>query len=39
MTSKLFSPLRLRAGQGLENRIAKAAAEENMAGDGPLPED
>lgn len=39
MTSELFSPLRLRAGQVLENRIAKAAMEENMAGDGQLPDD
>ncbi|MER5202583.1 NADH:flavin oxidoreductase/NADH oxidase family protein [Streptomyces sp. NPDC002825] len=38
MTSELFSPLPLRSGQILRNRIAKAAMEENMAGDGQLPE-
>ncbi|TDD39111.1 NADH:flavin oxidoreductase/NADH oxidase family protein [Saccharopolyspora elongata] len=37
MTSELFSPLRLRSGSVLGNRIAKAAMEENMAGDGQLP--
>ncbi|WP_129266650.1 NADH:flavin oxidoreductase/NADH oxidase family protein [Streptomyces sp. M3] len=37
MTSELFSPLHLRSGQVLDNRIAKAAMEENMAGDGQLP--
>jgi 2,4-dienoyl-CoA reductase-like NADH-dependent reductase (Old Yellow Enzyme family) len=37
MTSELFSPLLLRSGQVLPNRIAKAAMEENMAGDGQLP--
>ncbi|MGW2846578.1 oxidoreductase, partial [Streptomyces sp. NPDC001274] len=37
MTSELFSPLRLRSGQVLGNRIAKAAMEENMAGEGQLP--
>ncbi|MFI6303092.1 NADH:flavin oxidoreductase/NADH oxidase family protein [Amycolatopsis thailandensis] len=37
MTSTLFSPLRLRSGPVLGNRIAKAAMEENMAGDGQLP--
>ncbi|MEV6975340.1 NADH:flavin oxidoreductase/NADH oxidase family protein [Kitasatospora sp. NPDC093806] len=37
MTSELFSPLRLRSGAVLRNRIAKAAMEENMAGDGQLP--
>jgi 2,4-dienoyl-CoA reductase-like NADH-dependent reductase (Old Yellow Enzyme family) len=37
MTSALFSPLTLRSGQVLKNRIAKAAMEENMAGDGQLP--
>lgn len=31
MTSKLFSPMSLRSGQVLDNRIAKAAMEENMA--------
>ncbi|MET8816329.1 NADH:flavin oxidoreductase/NADH oxidase family protein [Streptomyces sp. NPDC004549] len=37
MTSELFSPLSLRSGQVLRNRIAKAAMEENMAADGQLP--
>ncbi|MET7287390.1 NADH:flavin oxidoreductase/NADH oxidase family protein [Streptomyces sp. NPDC005573] len=37
MTSELFSPLSLRSGHVLNNRIAKAAMEENMAGDGQLP--
>ncbi|MFJ8128409.1 NADH:flavin oxidoreductase/NADH oxidase family protein [Streptomyces hydrogenans] len=38
MTSELFSPLTLRSGQVLKNRIAKAAMEENMADDGQLPD-
>ncbi|MGW6054168.1 NADH:flavin oxidoreductase/NADH oxidase family protein [Streptomyces sp. NPDC055189] len=38
MTSELFSPLALRSGQVLRNRIAKAAMEENMAGHGQLPD-
>ncbi|MFE2103729.1 MULTISPECIES: NADH:flavin oxidoreductase/NADH oxidase family protein [unclassified Streptomyces] len=38
MTSELFSPLSLRSGPVLNNRIAKAAMEENMAGDGQLPD-
>ncbi|MEW2164546.1 NADH:flavin oxidoreductase/NADH oxidase family protein [Streptomyces sp. NPDC007084] len=38
MTSELFSPLTLRSGRVLRNRIAKAAMEENMAGDGQLPD-
>ncbi|NEE41310.1 2,4-dienoyl-CoA reductase, partial [Streptomyces sp. SID7982] len=38
MTGELFSPLHLRSGQVLKNRIAKAAMEENMAGDGQLPD-
>ncbi|MFD7668789.1 NADH:flavin oxidoreductase/NADH oxidase family protein [Streptomyces sp. NPDC059788] len=38
MTSELFSPLPLRSGAALGNRIAKAAMEENMAGDGQLPD-
>ncbi|MEV7499129.1 NADH:flavin oxidoreductase/NADH oxidase family protein [Streptomyces sp. NPDC093018] len=37
MTSELFSPLSLRSGNVLDNRIAKAAMEENMADDGQLP--
>ncbi|WP_432126460.1 hypothetical protein [Streptomyces sp. bgisy082] len=39
MTGELFSPLLLRSGQVLANRIAKAAMEENMAGDGQLPDE
>ncbi|MFJ1594235.1 NADH:flavin oxidoreductase/NADH oxidase family protein [Kitasatospora albolonga] len=39
MTSELFSPLHLRSGRVLTNRIAKAAMEENMAGDGQLPDE
>ncbi|MCZ0985516.1 NADH:flavin oxidoreductase/NADH oxidase family protein [Streptomyces diastatochromogenes] len=39
MTSELFSPLPLRSGHVLNNRIAKAAMEENMAGDGQLPDE
>ncbi|MFC8292096.1 NADH:flavin oxidoreductase/NADH oxidase family protein [Streptomyces sp. NPDC057242] len=39
MTSELFSPLPLRSGQVLKNRIAKAAMEENMAGAGQLPDE
>ncbi|MFF8883951.1 NADH:flavin oxidoreductase/NADH oxidase family protein [Streptomyces flaveolus] len=39
MTSELFSPLPLRSGQVLKNRIAKAAMEENMAGDDQLPDE
>ncbi|MEU1281747.1 NADH:flavin oxidoreductase/NADH oxidase family protein [Streptomyces sp. NPDC005805] len=38
MTRELFSPLPLRSGQVLRNRIAKAAMEENMAGAGQLPD-
>ncbi|NDK23455.1 NADH:flavin oxidoreductase/NADH oxidase family protein [Streptomyces sp. TR1341] len=37
MASELFSPLSLRSGHVLNNRIAKAAMEENMAADGQLP--
>ncbi|MFF2507569.1 NADH:flavin oxidoreductase/NADH oxidase family protein [Streptomyces sp. NPDC058067] len=37
MSSELFSPLPLRSGATLTNRIAKAAMEENLAGDGQLP--
>ncbi|MFD0039896.1 NADH:flavin oxidoreductase/NADH oxidase family protein [Streptomyces anulatus] len=39
MTSELHSPLHLRSGQVLKNRIAKAAMEENMAGDGQVPDE
>jgi 2,4-dienoyl-CoA reductase-like NADH-dependent reductase (Old Yellow Enzyme family) len=38
MPSELFSPLRLRSGLVLGNRIAKAAMEEGMAGDAQLPD-
>ncbi|MER7948723.1 NADH:flavin oxidoreductase/NADH oxidase family protein [Streptomyces sp. NPDC096079] len=38
MTSELFTPLPLHSGQVLDNRIAKAAMEENMAGEGQLPD-
>ncbi|WP_411077512.1 NADH:flavin oxidoreductase/NADH oxidase family protein [Streptomyces sp. cmx-10-25] len=39
MTGELFAPLSLRSGRVLKNRIAKAAMEENMAGDGQLPDE
>lgn len=35
----LFSPVQLRSGQVLPNRIAKAAMEEGLAGDGQLPDE
>ncbi|MCP2275704.1 NADH:flavin oxidoreductase / NADH oxidase family [Nocardia amikacinitolerans] len=35
---ELFSPLQLRSGQVLRNRIAKAAMEEGMAGRAQLPD-
>ncbi|MFC1431557.1 NADH:flavin oxidoreductase/NADH oxidase family protein [Streptacidiphilus sp. N1-3] len=38
MSSDLFSPLALRCGRTLGNRIAKAAMEEAMAGAGQLPD-
>src|SRR3979490_1909095 len=38
MSSELFSPLMLRSGGRLRNRIAKAAMEEGMAGDAQLPD-
>lgn len=38
MASELFSPLHLRSGAVLPNRIAKAAMEENLAGAGQLPD-
>ncbi|MFC9473041.1 NADH:flavin oxidoreductase/NADH oxidase family protein [Nocardia sp. NPDC056952] len=38
-SGELFSPLRLRSGQVLHNRIAKAAMEEGMAGLGQLPDE
>ncbi|MEU0504746.1 NADH:flavin oxidoreductase/NADH oxidase family protein [Nocardia sp. NPDC005998] len=37
-SSGLFSPLQLRSGQILRNRIAKAAMEEGMAGRAQLPD-
>ncbi|MGX2995029.1 NADH:flavin oxidoreductase/NADH oxidase family protein [Streptomyces sp. JNUCC 64] len=39
MTSEVFSPLTLRSGRVLGNRIAKAAMEEAMAAPGQLPGD
>jgi 2,4-dienoyl-CoA reductase-like NADH-dependent reductase (Old Yellow Enzyme family) len=36
-TAELFSPLRLRSGEALRNRIAKAAMEEGMAGSDRFP--
>lgn len=39
MTNDLFSPLTLPSGAVLSNRIAKAATQEAMAGDGQLPDD
>jgi 2,4-dienoyl-CoA reductase-like NADH-dependent reductase (Old Yellow Enzyme family) len=38
MSSELFAPLKLRSGLVLDNRIAKAAMEENMAGREQLPD-
>src|SRR3984957_10382064 len=38
MSSELFAPLKLRSGLVLQNRIAKAAMEENMAGAAQLPD-
>jgi 2,4-dienoyl-CoA reductase-like NADH-dependent reductase (Old Yellow Enzyme family) len=39
VSTELFSPLELRCGLVLENRIAKAAMEENMAGREQLPDE
>jgi 2,4-dienoyl-CoA reductase-like NADH-dependent reductase (Old Yellow Enzyme family) len=39
MSSELFSALALRSGGRLRNRVAKAAMEEGMAGDGQLPDE
>jgi 2,4-dienoyl-CoA reductase-like NADH-dependent reductase (Old Yellow Enzyme family) len=39
MSTELFSPLVLRSGGWLRNRIAKAAMEENMAGDLQVPDE
>ncbi|NNG38374.1 NADH:flavin oxidoreductase/NADH oxidase family protein [Flexivirga sp. ID2601S] len=38
-STDVFSELRLRSGTRLRNRIAKAAMEEGMAGDGQLPDE
>jgi len=37
-STELFSPLQLRSGGTLRNRIAKAAMEENLAGSSQLPD-
>jgi len=39
MSNELFTPLPLRSGLVLRNRIAKAAMEEGMAGDAQLPDE
>ncbi len=39
MSSELFSPLLLRSGGTLRNRVAKAAMEEGMAGGSQLPDE
>jgi 2,4-dienoyl-CoA reductase-like NADH-dependent reductase (Old Yellow Enzyme family) len=39
MSTELFSPLMLRSGVTLRNRIAKAAMEEGMAGSAQLPDE
>jgi 2,4-dienoyl-CoA reductase-like NADH-dependent reductase (Old Yellow Enzyme family) len=39
VSTELFSPLVLRCGLVVENRIAKAAMEENLAGPGQLPDE
>ncbi|MVU77184.1 2,4-dienoyl-CoA reductase [Nocardia sp. ET3-3] len=39
MSSVLFSPLRLRSGRVLRNRIAKAAMDEGLAAYGQLPDE
>src|SRR5216684_5694443 len=39
MSTELFSPLVLRSGARLRNRIAKAAMEESMAGSAQLPDE
>jgi 2,4-dienoyl-CoA reductase-like NADH-dependent reductase (Old Yellow Enzyme family) len=39
MSTELFSHLLLRSGGRLRNRIAKAAMEENMAGDSQVPDE
>ncbi len=39
MPTELFSPLELRSGARLRNRVAKAAMEENMAGAAQVPDE
>jgi 2,4-dienoyl-CoA reductase-like NADH-dependent reductase (Old Yellow Enzyme family) len=39
MSTELFSPLVLRSGSSLRNRVAKAAMEENLAGTSQLPDE
>jgi 2,4-dienoyl-CoA reductase-like NADH-dependent reductase (Old Yellow Enzyme family) len=39
MSTELFSPLTLRSGGRLRNRVAKAAMEEGMAGSSQLPDE
>src|SRR6201984_2443699 len=39
MSGELFSPLRLRSGLVVDNRIAKAAMEEGVAGEEQLPDE
>src|SRR5580698_6308151 len=39
MATELFSPLILRSGATLRNRVAKAAMEEGMAGSSQLPDE
>jgi 2,4-dienoyl-CoA reductase-like NADH-dependent reductase (Old Yellow Enzyme family) len=39
MSTELFSPLQLRSGGTVRNRVAKAAMEENMAGSSQLPDE
>src|ERR1700756_1907034 len=39
MSSELFTPLALRSGLVLRNRIAKAAMEEGLAGHAQLPDE
>jgi 2,4-dienoyl-CoA reductase-like NADH-dependent reductase (Old Yellow Enzyme family) len=39
MATELFSPLALRSGTTLRNRVAKAAMEEGMAGNSQLPDE
>ena len=39
MSTELFSPLVLRSGSTLRNRVAKAAMEENLAGSSQLPDE